>query len=45
MIYIVMKRISDILLSLLLICVLSIPMIFIALIVKLTSKGTGAVLV
>ena len=34
-----MKRISDILLSLLLLCVLSIPMILIALIVKLTSKG------
>jgi O-antigen biosynthesis protein WbqP len=38
-IYIVIKRISDILLSLLLLCVLSIPIIFIALIVKLTSKG------
>jgi O-antigen biosynthesis protein WbqP len=38
-IYIVMKRIFDILLSLLLLCVLSIPMIFIGLIVKLTSKG------
>ena len=39
MIDIVMKRICDILLSLLLLCVLSIPMILIALIVKLTSKG------
>jgi len=36
---IVMKRISDILLSLLLLCVLFIPMILFALIVKLTSKG------
>lgn len=35
----VMKRISDVLLSLLLLCVLSIPMILIASIVKLTSKG------
>jgi O-antigen biosynthesis protein WbqP len=35
----VMKRISDILLSLLLLCALSIPMIFIALMVKLSSKG------
>jgi lipopolysaccharide/colanic/teichoic acid biosynthesis glycosyltransferase len=35
----VMKRIADVLLSLLLLCVLSIPMILIALIVKLTSKG------
>ena len=34
-----MKRICDILLSLLLLCCLSIPMILIALIVKLTSKG------
>jgi O-antigen biosynthesis protein WbqP len=34
-----MKRICDILLSLLLLCVLCIPVIFIALIVKLTSKG------
>lgn len=34
-----MKRICDILLSLLLLCCLSIPMIIIALIVKLTSKG------
>jgi O-antigen biosynthesis protein WbqP len=34
-----MKRISDILLSFLLLSVLSIPMIFIALIIKLTSKG------
>ena len=39
MIKIVMKRISDILLSLLLLCVLFIPMILFALIVKLTSKG------
>ena len=39
MIEIVMKRISDVLLSLLLLCVLSIPMILIALTVKLTSKG------
>jgi O-antigen biosynthesis protein WbqP len=38
-IYMVMKRISDILLSLLLLCALSIPMIFIALMVKLSSKG------
>jgi len=38
-IQIVMKRISDILLSLLLSCFLAIPMIFIAVIVKLTSKG------
>jgi O-antigen biosynthesis protein WbqP len=36
---IVMKRISDVLLSLLLLSILSIPMILIALIVKLTSKG------
>lgn len=34
-----MKRICDVLLSLLLLCVLSIPMILIALFVKLTSKG------
>jgi len=34
-----LKRICDILLSLLLLCCLSIPMIIIALIVKLTSKG------
>ena len=39
MIDLVMKRISDVLLSLLLLCVLSIPMILIALIVRLTSKG------
>jgi len=35
----VMKRISDVLLSLLLLCFLFIPMVLIALIVKLTSKG------
>lgn len=34
-----MKRIGDVLLSLILLCFLSIPMILIALIVKLTSKG------
>ena len=34
-----LKRICDVLLSLLLLCFLSIPMILIALIVKLTSKG------
>ena len=34
-----MKRITDILLSLILLCFLSIPMILIALIVKLTSRG------
>jgi len=34
-----LKRICDVLLSLLLLCFLSIPMIIIALIVKLTSKG------
>ena len=34
-----MKRICDVLLSLLLLCFLSIPMILIALIVKLTSQG------
>lgn len=34
-----MKRIFDVLLSLLLLCFLSIPMIFIALLVKLSSKG------
>ncbi|MGC9975266.1 MAG: sugar transferase [Syntrophales bacterium] len=34
-----MKRSSDVLLSLLLLCCLSIPMILIALVVKLTSKG------
>lgn len=34
-----MKRICDVLLSLLLLCFLSIPMILIALFVKLTSKG------
>jgi O-antigen biosynthesis protein WbqP len=36
---IAMKRILDVLLGLLLLCFLSIPMILIALIVKLTSKG------
>ena len=36
-----MKRICDVLLSLLLLCFLSIPMILIALIVKLTSKGAA----
>jgi O-antigen biosynthesis protein WbqP len=36
---IAMKRIFDVLLSLLLLCLLSMPMILIALIVKLTSKG------
>jgi len=34
-----MKRMSDVLLSVLLLCCLSIPMIMIALLVKLTSKG------
>jgi O-antigen biosynthesis protein WbqP len=34
-----LKRIGDVLLGLLLLCFLSIPMIFIALFVKLTSKG------
>jgi O-antigen biosynthesis protein WbqP len=34
-----LKRIGDVLLSLILLCFLSIPMILIALIVKLTSKG------